>query len=84
MEDFYHTVTMLGHCGFSSGAADIEKSHWSQIPPFTPRHPAQLPFSGHIRTLQGEIFLRMHLDLFRLAVALTTGYTMAWWPGRSP
>lgn len=73
MEDFYHTVTMLGHCGFSSGAADIEKSRWSQIPPFTPCHPAQLLFFWAHQDAAGGIFLRMHLDLFHLAAALTTG-----------
>lgn len=31
MEDFYSTATLLGHCGFSSGAVDIEKSRWSWV-----------------------------------------------------
>lgn len=70
MEDFYSTATMLGHCGFTSGAADIETSCWSWVqgsdPIFQPlSHCTATVFWAH-KDSAGEIYYRMCLDPFPL------------------
>lgn len=70
-EDFYSTATMLGHCGFSSGTADIKKkSGWSWVqgsdPPFQSfSHCLATVFWAH-RDSAGEIYYGMGLNPFPL------------------